>query len=59
MNPPEITLEEIRHLLILVYILGLLTAAGIYLAARLLAGWRDDRRRARQFRIRSRTPFGV
>lgn len=59
MSAPDITLAEIRHLMLIVYILGLLTAAGTYLAARLLATWRDDQRRSRQLRIHRRTPFGI
>lgn len=59
MSPSEFTISEIRHLMLLVYFLGLLSAVLIVLVAKLLAGWREDRRRSRQFRIQRRTPFGI
>ena len=59
MTSPEITAGEIQHLLLLSYALGILSVVLILQSARLLAGWRADRRRAAQFRIHRRTPFGI
>ena len=59
MSGPDITPAEIRHMMVVVYFLGLLTAVLIVLVGRILANWRADRRRAEQFRIHRRTPFGI
>ena len=59
MNGTDITLSDIRHMMLAIYLLGLLTAILIMLATRILSNWRADRRRAEQYRIHRRTPFGI
>jgi hypothetical protein len=54
---PQVSIEEARHLCIVVYILGILTPVLVLLVARLLADWRADRRREARFQIHRRTPF--
>jgi hypothetical protein len=55
----QITIEEIRTLLFVVYCLGLLTVLCIHYSVRLWHIWREDRQRRKDLIINRRTPFGI